>query len=76
MRTAKVFKSGNSQAIRLPKDLQMEEGEVEIFKRNDELVIRAIPKNLAKAFHLLTQLPVDFFPEGRNDLPPQTREKL
>jgi len=36
----KVFKSGNSQAVRIPKELQLPEGEVEIIKRGDELVIR------------------------------------
>lgn len=36
----KIFKSGNSQAVRIPKELQLPEGEVEILKRGDELVIR------------------------------------
>lgn len=31
-------------------------------------------KNLVKAFELLTQLPDDFFAEGRKDPPPQERE--
>lgn len=74
MRTTKVFKSGNSQAVRLPKDFQINNEEVEIFKRNGEIVIRQIPKNLVRAFELLTQLPEDFFKGGRNDLPPQERE--
>lgn len=74
MRTTKVFKSGNSQAVRLPKDFQLSGEEVEIFKRNDEVVIREIPKNLSRAFELFTQLSDDFFPDGRKDLPPQERE--
>ena len=76
MRTTKVFKSGNSQAVRLPKDFQLNGEEVEIFKRNDELIIREIPENLAKAFDLLTQMPDDFFAEGRTDPPPQERESF
>jgi antitoxin VapB len=47
---------------------------VEIFKRNNELVIREISKNLVSAFELLTQITDDFFAEGRKDLPPQKRE--
>ncbi len=74
MRTTKVFKSGNSQAVRLPKDFQLNSEEVEIFKRNGEVVIREIPKNLARAFELFTQLSGDFFAEERKDLPPQERE--
>lgn len=76
MRTTKVFRSGNSQAIRLPKDFQMHSDEVEIFKRGGDVVIRQIPKNLARAFELLTQLPEDFFKEGRVDLPSQERESF
>jgi len=76
MRITKVFRSGNSQAIRLPKEFQINSEEVEIFQRDGDVVIRKIPKNLAKAFELLTQLPADFFKEGRADLPPQKRESL
>lgn len=74
MRVAKVFKSGNSQALRLPKDFQIEGEEVEIFKRNGEIVIRKIPKKLVKAFELLTQLSDDFSGKERKDPPPQKRK--
>jgi len=74
MRTAKIFKCGNSQALRLPKEFKFSSSEVEIFRRNGDIVIREIPKNLKKAFELLTQLPDDFFPEGRKDSLPQERD--
>ena len=74
MRKTKVFRSGNSQAVRLPKDLQLDVDEVEIFKRNDELVIRKIPVNLAQAFRLLAKMPKDFMAEGRDDKQPQERD--
>lgn len=67
MRIAKIFKSGNSQALKLPKDFQFQSNEVEIFRREGEVVVREIPKNLAQAFTLLTKLPDDFFSEGRID---------
>lgn len=76
MRTTTVFKSGNSQAVRLPKDLQFDTREVEIFKRGDEVVLRRVPKNLAAAFDLLAALPDDFMAEGRQDTLPQPREAL
>ena len=44
MRTTSVFKSGNSQAVRLPKDFQFSVSEVEIFRRGDEVVLRQVPK--------------------------------
>jgi len=74
MRTTKVFKSGNSYAVRLPKDFQLNAEEVEIFKRGNELVIREIPKDLSDAFYLLTDMPDDFMNDGREDAPPQERE--
>ncbi|MCJ7596036.1 MAG: antitoxin [Desulfobacterales bacterium] len=44
MRTAKVFKSGNSQAVRLPKEFQIDAKEVEIFKENGNLILRPVAK--------------------------------
>jgi antitoxin VapB len=76
MRTTTVFKSGNSQAVRLPKDLQFSDREVEILKRGDELVLRPVPKNLSQAYDLLATLPADFMADGRDDSPPQERAPL
>ncbi len=76
MKTAKVFKSGNSQAVRLPKEFAFKSKEVEIFQRNDEIILREVPKNLGKAFNLLTQFPKDCFNEKRKDTPPQKRESF
>lgn len=74
MKTTAVFKSGNSQAVRLPKDFQFDVGEVEILRRGDEVVLRRVPANLAAAFRLLASLPDDFMVQGRVDTPPQARE--
>ena len=41
--TTKVFSSGNSQAVRLPKQFRLEEGEVCITKENDRIVIFTKP---------------------------------
>ena len=50
MATAKVFRSGNSQAVRLPKEFRVSSNEVEIFRRGDEIVLRERPGTLATAF--------------------------
>ena len=55
MRT-KVFQSGNSQAVRIPKAFRFDVDEVEIFD-GDEVFLRARPKHLGEAFHLLASLP-------------------
>jgi antitoxin VapB len=69
MRTAKVFKSGNSQAVRIPAEFQFDTDEVEIFRRDDELVLRKKAKSLEQAFHLLSSLPADFMAEREDSLP-------
>ncbi len=75
MRITKVFRSGNSQAVRIPAEFQFDTDEVEIFRRDDELVLRKKAKSLEQAFHLLASLPADFLAE-RKDEPPQERSGL
>jgi antitoxin VapB len=75
MLTTKVFRSGNSQAVRIPAELQLDTDEVEIFRRNDELIIRKKRTSLAKAFHLLAALPSDAL-TLREDPPAETRKGL
>lgn len=76
MTTTRVFKSGNSQAVRLPKEFQFDVDEVEILRRGDEIILRKKPASLAEAFELLAALPADFMSEGRHNLPPQPRDEL
>jgi len=76
MATAKVFRSGNSQAVRIPREFQFDTDEVEIERRGDEIILRRPVRNLRGAFNALAALPDDFFAEGRQDLPPQSREGL
>jgi antitoxin VapB len=76
MSIAKIFRSGNSQAVRLPKQFRLKSAEVEIFRRGDELVLREKPANLAKAFDLLAGLPDDFEIPDRSTDRPQKRKGL
>jgi antitoxin VapB len=76
MKTTRVFKSGNSQAVRLPKEFSVKSKIVEILRRGDEIVLREPGKGLGRAFEVLTELPDDFFAEGRQDALPQQREGL
>jgi antitoxin VapB len=72
--TTRVFKSGNSQAVRIPKEFQLDVKEVEIFSRDGELVIRPKRKNLLEVFDILDGFSDDFMKDGREDLPPQERD--
>lgn len=77
MPTAKVFQSGNSQAVRLPKAFRFDTREVEIFRRGDEIVLREKRKqSLADAFDGLADLPEDMWADVRDDRAPEERETL
>lgn len=76
MPTAKVFRSGNSQAVRLPKQFRLKSKEVEIFRRGDEVVLREKGGNIRRAFDLLAGLPDDFTVPGRDNDKPQKRKGL
>ncbi|MGA9041318.1 MAG: type II toxin-antitoxin system VapB family antitoxin [Terriglobales bacterium] len=76
MGTARVFKSGNSQAVRLPKQFRVKSNEVEIFRRGDEIVLREKPGTLVRAFDLLADLPDDLELPGREKDRPQKRKGL
>ena len=76
MTTAKVFMTGRSQAIRLPKEFRFEGKEVEIFRRGDEVILREKPITVDRFFDVLAQMPDDFYIEERVDEPPQEREEF
>jgi len=76
MTLARIFQSGNSQAVRLPKEFRFDVDEVEILRRGEEVILRPVPVSGAAVFEALTAMPADFWPEGRQDEPPQSREPL
>ena len=73
---ARIFKSGNSQAVRLPKEFRFDVAQVEIFRRGDEIVLRERTTNALALFDMLSRLPEDFMQDGRNDTFPQDRESF
>ncbi|HEU4346097.1 MAG TPA: type II toxin-antitoxin system VapB family antitoxin [Candidatus Binatia bacterium] len=73
MKTAKVFQSGNSQAVRIPKEFQLEGDEVEILKRGKTLILRPKKKTWAAVIQSLDKFTDDFMEKGRNQQPVQKR---
>jgi antitoxin VapB len=76
MHSSKVFISGNSQAVRLPKEFQVTDKELFIQKIGNSIIL--FPKTDPwKAFEeSLTEFSEDFLAEGRNQPGDQFREGL
>ncbi|QSB02064.1 hypothetical protein JWZ98_03630 [Methylomonas sp. EFPC1] len=49
---------------------------MEIFHRDDEIVLRETPASAATIFDALAALPDDFMNDGREDTVPQERKTL
>lgn len=65
MRTARVFRSGNSQAVRIPREFQVQERELEITKRGDTLVLKPKRKSWAPLIESLARFTDDYMAGGR-----------
>lgn len=76
MPIAKVFQSGNSQAVRLPKAFRFSTDEVAIFHRGDEVVLREGCPRLADVLDPLPAWPDDIMPTASPDLPMEERKDL
>jgi antitoxin VapB len=76
MATARVFKSGNSQAVRLPKQFRVKSKEVEIYRRGDEIVLKEKPVRMERALELIASLPEEVLHIRRGKDRPQKRKGL
>ncbi len=76
MLSSKVFISGNSQAIRLPKEYQVEDKELYIKKIGSTIILFS-KINPWEAFERsLSEFSDDFMADGRNQPEMQEREGL
>lgn len=77
MRT-RVFQSGNSQAVRIPKELQFDrlDIEYEIERQGDGLIVRPIGPPLTNILERFAAFSDDFMAEGRPEQETQDREAL
>ena len=74
MDTAKIFKSGNSQAIRLPKEFRMPGEKVKIFRRGNQIVLEPLESTWEALLDSLSEFPEDFMQDGRWQPDAQERE--
>ena len=73
-RTAKVFMTNRSQAVRLPKEYQFSTDEVFIRKEGDEVILSPRPRDW-KAYLESSPVASDSFMNEVEDLPVQKRER-
>ena len=78
MHTTKVFRNGNSQAVRIPAELAYDRTdlEVEIERVGDELRIRPMRRPLAGVLKKFARFGPDFMADGRGDHEQAGREDL
>lgn len=65
-----------SQAVRIPKEFQLDADEVEIFRQGEDLVLRPKKPSLADLLRTMSKASDDFFAEGRYDPLPEECEPL
>jgi antitoxin VapB len=75
MKTAKIFRSGNSQAVRIPKEFQLAGKEVEIERQGDVLLLRPRKRSWDALAKSLTKFTQDYMKSGRLQPRLQKRER-
>ena len=76
MRKAKLFKNGNSQAVRLPKAFRLPGNEVRVYRDGNKIVLEPMEKTWDVLFEALEEFPDDFMEGGRAQPKIQQRESL
>lgn len=74
-KTAKLFWSGRSQAVRLPKEFRIEGDEVRIRKQGAAVILEPVASDWAWLDAISGEFSRDFFAEGRDqpELPSRTQ---
>jgi len=76
MKTAKLFKNGQSQAVRLPKEFRMAGREVYIKKEGEAIVLLPKEKSWESLFESLNHFEKDFRIERNQPAENQKREPM
>jgi antitoxin VapB len=76
MKTAKLFKNGQSQAVRLPKEFRMSGDEVYIKKQGEAIILLPKENSWAPLFSSLKHFTKDFKIERNQPGEDQKREPM
>lgn len=78
MTITRLFRNGNSQAVRIPAELAYSRWDVELVieRTGDELRIRPVPRRLGDVLAKLARFSPDFMSEGREANQEAVRDAL
>lgn len=78
MATTKIFKNGNSQAVRIPSELAYAAWDLDLHieRHGDELRIRPVQRRMGDVLGTLAKFSPDFMAEGRGENSEGEREAL
>jgi antitoxin VapB len=76
MQTAKIFKNGLSQAVRLPKEFRLPGNMASVTRMGRAVVLQPLPRTWSKIFQEMRAIDSDDMLVNREDMPPQERESL
>jgi antitoxin VapB len=76
MNIAKIFWSGRSQAVRLPKEFRFEGGQVRIRREGDAVILEPLPQGWDWLAAVTGKLDEDFERAVAEKTPPQERAAL
>lgn len=76
MKTAKLFKNGESQAVRLPKEFRFEGTEVFIKRVGNAVVLLPVNRSWDSLMSSLDQFPADFMESREQPARPDDRKGL
>lgn len=73
MITAKIFRHGGSQAVRLPKAFRFAGSEVMIEKHGDDVLLKPVPAKTFRSFADIARHLAETFPDAGNFSAPPPR---
>lgn len=76
METAKIFWSGRSQAVRLPKDFRFDAEEVRIRRQGNAVILEPVAKDWGWLAHVVGPVDDDFAQAATESVPQQERPGL
>jgi antitoxin VapB len=78
MPNTKLFKNGNSQAVRIPSEIAYSNWDIDLVieRKGDELIIRPVARRMGDVLGKLSRFSSDFMSQGRGLNVQKDRESI